>query len=417
MTFAREKAFWIAIALMLLAGVSMRTDLMSFRSHAMGVDQFQQPKLGYDEFYHVLFVATLAQQGVTAMPSITRAYIEEMTASGAVRKQKLFYPHPLRFLHPWTGSLVHRITGLDFYKSLRLVSAAASILIFALTSGLALRWFGRREALGVAALMAFAPTQLYLAQYGLAEGIFVFWAMVALGSLWESLQKPTSRFWPLLLGVAMACLILTKENAAFVNFGIGVILLLARPLGLGVVGRPLFYSAFAGGVAGILTLVWLAGGFEPFFTTYFIAVSGIHATPFMQYTNEGPWYRYLIDYLAVSPLVLLLAIGLLFHGVTERKGWMYLGVFVGATYLGMCATFKDLRYTIIWDFPLRCLALGQIGLIASRFNTRATVALIAILAALVCFDLHQFQVFFLDGQVYEPVTINLFRAIDMLKDR
>ena len=396
---SRNKWYWFITLMLLASGICLRLNLIGFRATSPG----------FDEVHHTQGVVVLAQKGLTGMPEITEKFIEDM------QKPKIFYPHPLRFLYPEAGAFVYRVSGLDPYESLRVISALMSTLILLVGFYFTLRWLGKIEALSLAALMAFAPTQLYLAQYALADGLFAFWATVALGSLWESLQKPDHKIWAMILGIAVCCMILTKENAAFVCFFIVITLALAKPLKLGAVGRPALYAAFFGALIGGGLLVMLAGGFEKLFQVYSIMLEGVKKTPFVQYTNDGPWYRYLIDYLAVSPLILLLAVGFIFSGMMNCKKRQFLFLFVASTYLIMGNTFKDLRYTIMWDFPIRCLALGQINLIAGRFGSRSVLASIVLIFALICFDLNQFRIFFLDNQIYEPVSINLFRALHMIK--
>src|SRR5438045_6434072 len=43
-------------------------------------------------------------------------------------------------------------------------------------------------AIGVGALMAFAPTQLHMSQHALVDGFFSFWATLVLWLFWENLQ-------------------------------------------------------------------------------------------------------------------------------------------------------------------------------------------------------------------------------------
>ena len=73
-----------------------------------------------------------------------------------------------------------------------------------------------------------------------------------------------------------------------------------------------------------------------------------------------------------SPLILLLAWGAIFRLKFADKGSLYLLTFIGATYLLMCNIRygMNLRYTNMWDMPLRYLALGCLVDITRSFRRR-----------------------------------------------
>src|SRR5437899_12100348 len=88
----------------------------------------------------------------------------------------------------------------------------------------AARLGGFGYAIGVGALVAFAPMQLHMSQHALVDGFFTFWAMLVLWSLWENLRSPRNWRWLALYVGAFTVMILTKENAFFV--GVALIALL-----------------------------------------------------------------------------------------------------------------------------------------------------------------------------------------------
>jgi hypothetical protein len=49
-------------------------------------------------------------------------------------------------------------------------------------------------------------------------------------------------------------------------------------------------------------------------------------------------------------------------------------LFLAITYVAMCNVRygMNLRYTTIWEFPLRALAVVQLSVLAARFARRAT---------------------------------------------
>ena len=77
----------------------------------------------------------------------------------------------------------------------------------------------------------------------------------------------------------------------------------------------------------------------------------------------------------------------------------------------------NLRYASMWDMPLRLLAFTQVGLLAARFPARwNSVVLGAFVVGLCAFDLHQYQVLFVNfDKDYEMITTNLLYALKILK--
>src|SRR4030095_6547658 len=95
----------------------------------------------------------------------------------------------------------------------------------------------------------------------------------------------------------------------------------------------------------------------------------IKTTEWAVNNGDGPWYRYLVDLTLISPLVMLLAIGYSFQIRWTEKGPMLLVAFVLLTFamMGNIKYGLSVRYTTIWDMPLRFLAV----LLVARFSMRA----------------------------------------------
>jgi hypothetical protein len=110
-------------------------------------------------------------------------------------------------------------------------------------------------------------------------------------------------------------------------------------------------------------------------------------------TGDGPC-RYQIDLVVVSPVILVLAIGG-FSPQSDRARGFYLLLFVVASFILMANVRygMNLRYTNMWDFPLRYLAVYCLWQVIPRQSTQALWLSICI-AALCLIDLRQYDVFF-----------------------
>ena len=412
---ARRFFVWLtAVILALIAGVVLRVcPTASFTG------------TGFDEHLYAQYVTMLSQVGLAGYPDIVEAYNEH--------QQTLTYSilPPMRFLYIFTSWLwkrafydTHMLTQpgahdpmIAALRALHDTAALFSCLALAVAFLFALRLGGKARALGVLALMACAPTQIHMAQHALVDGFFAFWALLTLWLLWENLQKPDCP--PLLAAYAlcMALMVTTKENSAFVCVAILAILAANHRLRFGKISRSLLLATVAGPLLGVVILVSLAGGVHELIHTYQQSVSKNFTLPYAVKTGDGPWYRYFVDLMIVSPVVLILAIGGVFKLNRSRKPELYLTLFVAGSYLIMCNLKygMNLRYANMWDMPLRYLAFGQLAVLCAPFGRRREFALALVLLALCVFELHQYWVLMVRFPLYELVSEGLLRAVLILK--
>ena len=186
----------------------------------------------------------------------------------------------------------------------------------------------------------------------------------------------------------------------------------------GTVNRGLWVATFVGPLIGVVILTNLAGGLRTLLEVYLLGVPKNLHLQYAILTGDGPWYRYLIDLLTVSPLVLALACAMAFQLRREDRALWFGLVFIVASY-ALMANVKygmNLRYATMWDFSLRALAMAQIGLLASRMEKRWQLPLwTAMVAGLCAFDLDQYYRLAVAFPLYELVPSDLLHALKMLK--
>ena len=396
---SHRRLLLVAFAFVILAGIALRIyPSASFTG------------IGYDEGLYREYVNNLIASGLTSYPDFAENYVE--------RQQKLpaaILP-PTRFLYIFTAYLWHQVTGDDALVALHRVSCLFSILLFLAAGTFAWRMGGSRIGLGVLALMAFAPMQLHMSQHALIDGFFAFWATLSLWFLWENLRQPNNARWLILYTASLALMVTTKENSLFAYVGLLTLLGANRWLRFGTVTRPLLLVTLAGPLLGLVILIALSGSATTFVNIYRLLVGKASVLPYAIATGDGPWYRYLVDLLLASPLVFLLAWGAIFRLKFEDKASLYLVTFMMGTYVLMCNVRygMNLRYTNMWDMPMRYLALSCVSTLAAPFRRRELVIVVAI-AILCAIDLRQYHIFFVQHELYELVTAGLLRALQILK--
>jgi 4-amino-4-deoxy-L-arabinose transferase-like glycosyltransferase len=324
---------------------------------------------------------------------------------------------PVRFLYIFFGYLWHQLFGTEALASMRAVASAFSILTLVLSIVFAWRLKSLATALAVGALVAVAPTQVHMSQHALVDGFFTFWALLCLWTLWENLRSPKNWRWLVIYILALALLVMTKENSVFVWIAIIALLVVNRWLQFGSSTRELLVATVVGPLLGVVVLIFLAGGVDNLMNTYRLSVSKNFELPYAILTGDGPWYRYLVDLLLVSPVILLLAFGTVFRLNRNMKPELFMSVFIGASYLIMCNIRygMNLRYANMWDMPLRLLACTAIAALATQTKRYRVPLLIVIIAFVAALEFRQYLILAVQYPLYELVTHDLLRALHILK--
>jgi len=383
--------------------------------------------LGYDASWYRKYLLALDRHGLAVYPEICAAYLEDGRDEQTIAKVP-----PMRVLFVVAGWAWKRAAFGDAppadlnvpgglaadpaHRSLQRVAGLFGCLGLLAAWGFARRLLGETEALAVLALCACSPLLIHLSQHALIDGLLATCALAGLWALWESLQKEASAGWLAAFSLACALIVLVKENALFVGLGFAAVLLLAGPCGYGRAAPRHWLAAVAGGLLGIAGIVWSTGGLGPAIDAYRLIVHKAQALEYAHRTGDGPWSRYLIDLMIFTPATLCLAIGGSLRAVREDRRALALLLFVTVTYVAMCNVRygMNLRYTAIWEFPLRALAVAQVVALAARCR-RAPLALAAIVAVLCAVDLAQYRQFFVLHRLYELPTADLLRAVRMLE--
>ena len=410
---------FIALGIILLMGIFLRLPPALFQKPAGPLRSLvalhPQPasqQLGFDEGLYRDYANKLTRFGLLSYPEIVERYREkQQTLTGSILP-------PVRFLYIFFAYLWHQFFGSEMLSCLKNVSAVFSMLTLLLAMFFAARIGGFCNAIGVGALMAFAPTQLHMSQHALVDGFFTFWALLVLWSLWENLRAPRDWRWLALYTLALTATVLTKENAFFVWVAVLAILIANHWLKFGTVTIELLLATVIGPVLGVALLGMLAGGAGSLIATYQLSVSKNYELKYAILTGDGPWYRYLIDLMLVSPIVVVLAIGSIFNFTLAKKAEWFCFIFIAASYLIMCNIKygMNLRYANMWDLPLRVLAFSQllvlIGFIAQRWRSIALFAAVGLTCAL---EMRNYVVMAGEYPLYEMVTPELMRGLKILK--
>lgn len=408
-----------ALGVVLLAGIFLRLppslffrDGGALRSLAILHPNAKWSELrliGIDEGLYRDYVTQLGEIGLTRYPQLVSAYIDKQSQSpGAILP-------PTRALYIFAGAAWHALFGADPLASLREVASIFSMLTLALAAALGWRMFGPGTSLAVTALVAFAPTQIHMSQNAMIDGFFTFWALLALALLWQNLQTPRNWIWLGSYAASLALLVLTKETAFFVWVAIVLLLAANRWLRFGQVSRELIIATFVGPLLGALALVFLVGGPTSLVNAYHLFVAKNYSSDYLIRTMDGPWQRYLVDLLFVSPIVTALAFTAFFR--SGPPALRFLAIFLALTYALMCNVpyGLNLRFVNFWDVPLRLLAVFGLSQLLAPLCKRSRIVLPLAIAFICVIELRQYQTLFVEHSLHELTSDGLARALNISK--
>jgi 4-amino-4-deoxy-L-arabinose transferase-like glycosyltransferase len=353
-----------------------------------------------DESTYLDFAQTLFNGGIGQYPDLFRTFIHD--------RDMWLYPSPLRWSFIGATSLFCSLAGHCTFRDLATVSTLAGIVSVALTWWIGRELFDSPTALAAAALAATSPLQLALGRRALADEFFCMLVLASIATLLAYLR--TSRnAWLVAWIVASTLTFGAKEQFLLVypvillfwwlrtrSLNLKTLLVWALP--------PLLY---------FLVACALAHDFTSFFTVAHLTTSTIDAEYPEQYQN-GPPQRLIIDFISIAPIVTLAAIAAIGWLVTRareatRNQRHLFAMLAGILVVHGMLSSKNLRYIVSADPLMRLLAAT---FVCTEVRDKRWVTVAIAINAIV--ELLLFRTVFLTGNVYDPITDDLLRALKML---
>ena len=343
-----------------------------------------------DEATYLDFATTLFHGGIGQYPDLVQTFLHD--------RDMWLFPSPLRW--SWIGvtSIFCSLAGHCTFRDLATVSTLAGIASVALTWWIGRELFDSTVAIIAAALTATSPLQLALGRRALADELFCMLVLASIATLLAYIR--TSRNAWLAAWIAVTTLTFGAKEQFLLVYPL---ILLFWWLQTRTINWRMLIAAALPPFLYFAVFCLLAHDVTSFFKIAQLTTSTIGAEYPEQYQN-GPMHRLLIDMLAVAPLVTLAAIGALFSRVDRQMrnlGILLAGIFVVHGLLSS----KNLRYIVPADSLARLAA-------ATFLRDKRWVTIAIVINAVV--ELMLFRTIFITGDVYDPVTDALLRALKML---
>ena len=359
-------------------------------------------RTGYDEAVYRAYAQLIGERGMEGLRAAVAAWPDnEFLNKGSL-------PYRLFYLLPCTG--ICKLLGGYTTSNLAVLSLIFGLATVVVVLLLARRWVGPVYGMLTTLLVAVSPLGTMLSRRALQDTCFAFVVAVSLLFFDRCLRGERRRSDLWWLGVALVAGFLTKETMlflypAFLLAGLCYVRNGWRdkvPIAIPFIVAPLIHLA---------VVVWLSGGLQACLNTYRSYAAMQKTIPYALQFQNGPWFRYLVDLMLLSPLAVVLAV--IGAASPSRCPRAVLVFMLAALAVMSVISILNVRFILFLDPCLRVYAVLGVMALVRRIpgSWQFQCALAAILFVMVVgSDLFQFYRLFEAAGVYDPVTAELIRA-------
>ncbi|MDP2942209.1 MAG: glycosyltransferase family 39 protein, partial [Candidatus Omnitrophota bacterium] len=268
------------------------------------------------------------------------------------------------------------------------------------------KYFDDKIALLLAILLAFSPLNMAMARRALLDSTFNLFCILSIWLFFDLLKKRTALKYVLFI-LIYSFTILVKETGVLLSvfFLLYLIFYKDKKYLLPVTLFPFL-------IAGVVYLI-LAGGPSNMIKAIKIILTSPSHNEYAILFGSGPWFRYLIDYMLLSPWVVILSSGFIFWHLAskehdERVSYFLLAFVV--LFFSLNFFTKNVRYVMALDMPMRLFSVLMLKkLFETRFPKQALLLVSVSVIAIAVFDYLNFHSLFVRGEIYDPVSYWLLK--------
>ena len=360
-----------------------------------------------DEGYYLKYSKQLFEGGLGVYPKILEGHV--------VDKNNWIWPSPLRAGYFLISSSWFYVFSPSFV-SLAYLSLFSFFLFLLLSYYFSRKYFDPSISMLYTLLLAFSPLNMAMAKRALTDATGNLFAALSIWLFFEFLLKKRKINFIAWL-VCFSYAILAREQTFLLVFGFGIIFLIYKYCYKEDISLEyLIYMAFVPPV--IVSAAWLMLCHDPGNILWMLKL-----TRYLPSVNNysvlfcrGPWFRYIVDYILVSPLVSVCALSFVVYAFFERsilknfKIVYFLALFL--IYFLLLSSFdynKNIRYAINLDMFLRFFLVFFVSDIFKKYKNGVTI-IFWIIVVFCVMDYGNFIYLFCEKNIYDPISFHLLTA-------
>lgn len=368
-----------------------------------------------DEGYYLRYAIAISDKGLSEFRNLFSGYIEN--------EKNWVYPTPLRIGFIILSSLFCKIFGNSF-MAIAYLSLFSHLAFIVISYYFCRRVFDKEKASLLAVLVAFSPLPMAMAMRALSDSACVlFWAL-AVWLFLDMLMKDKRIIKKVIFLFAFIFSVLIKETSVFLVIPFFIFMAVYKLIFKGALKWAdfLYISLYP---AVVLAVVYCLAAGSPgkiadmanlLLTTLTTANYNQYAIIFC----SGPWYRYIIDYILLSPWTVILSIGFIAYYFTLKEFdacIFYFLILLLTTFFTLNFFTKNARYAMILDMPMRLFAVLMLKkILEAKFPNRAAPLITILVAVIAILDYINFFNLFVRNGIYDPISFLLFRARHLIPE-
>lgn len=363
-----------------------------------------------DEGMYLNYATHICKKGLSGFHDFFRIYFE--------KPEYRLFQNPLRVGFVGLSALSLKIFGQSFF-SLTVLSLFSFYALLWISYYFVKKHFDPETALLFIILLAFSPLSMAMARRALSDSTANLFMATSILLFFEQITERKT-YKTVFFIILYAATILVRENSVLLS-----IFFAAYLIKRAIVFKErlrlndcLVITAFPFAIAGIV-YVSLAGNISLFLNVVKSIATSREVNQFAVLLCNGPWFRYLIDFMLLSPWVCILAIGFPFQYIFKKERQepvnYFLMLSVTLLFIYGNLVWKEVRYLMILEMPIRLFAVLMLRDLSKLvFKKRALEALIILMIIISAFDYYNFRYLFYQLGIYDPVSAWLLQAAHII---
>ena len=376
-------------------------------THPLKPEQYHPTCATSDEGCYFYFAKTVSEKGIAGFQDLMDWYKTDPEA--------LRHPKPCRIGYIILSATWLKLFGASF-ENLGLLSFFCFLLFLLVTFHFCKKHFNEETALWTTTLLSSSPLLLGMSRRALMDSGLNLVESLCAWLLLSFLTSKKNRDYIILIITLILCFIMKETSIIlFVVFLIITLFYLRCHITeitpskiVGIIAWTLLFS----GLAYIFTL-GIAN------TVYIIhSIVKVHLikpypNPYDVLFGNGPWHRYIIDHMLLSPVVTLLCIGYLFHVFATKKvdpPKIYFILYLLVSFLLFTQFTKNIRYVIHLETPIYLISILMLQEIFATFGkNKMTHLMTYAIVFIFILNMQTFLSLFYNSNLFDPVSYHLLR--------